>query len=220
MSGAVSLDELLAAHAAGRLPPPLSLAVATHLALCPPSRERYRSLETVGGVLLDRLEPVPLASDAWDRLCARLEEQPRERIEVPRAQPLPACPLHRIPQPLRDLLPASLDELRWRRLGHAAAAELDTVPDGGYRTTLIRVDAGRRFPRHTHGGLELILVLEGGFRDESGRYRRGDLQIADASVEHQPIAEEGEDWLWLRVLDAPLRRTGAFGRLVDHFRGL
>lgn len=219
MSAAPTLDELLAAHAAGRLPAPLSLAVATHLALSPASRERYRQLEAVGGVLLDQLEPAPLAPDAWDRLRARLDEAAGEER---RGEPVlpPAGPLHRIPRPLRDLLPPALEHLPWRRLGHAAAADLPVDPGPGYRTTLIRVDAGHAFPRHTHGGLEVILVLEGGFRDESGRYRRGDLQIADASVEHQPVAEEGEDWLWLRVLDAPLRRTGPLGRIVDRFRQL
>jgi hypothetical protein len=36
-------------------------------------------------------------------------------------------------------------------------------------------------------------------------------------VEHQPVAEPGEDWLWLRVLDASLRLTGPLGRLKSRF---
>jgi putative transcriptional regulator len=216
MSEAPTQDELLAAHAAGRLPAPVSLIVATHLALCPMSRRRYRQLEAVGGALLETLEPAPLAEDAWSRLCARLDAPSHEetpgRPKLPMASPA-AC---RIPRPLRDLLPAPLDKLNWNHVGSAAAVELEGG-DPGYRTSLIRVGAGQSFPQHSHGGLELILVLEGGFRDGSNRYVRGDLQIAGPDVEHRPIAEEGEDWLWLRVLDAPLRGDQGYSQLLDPF---
>jgi putative transcriptional regulator len=215
MIGVPTLDELLAGHAAGRLPAPVSLIVATHLALSPSSRRRYGCFEAAGGVLLERIEPAPLAEDAWTRCCARLKEERDEPIPVTTPPPRQG-PMGELPRPLRDRLPTPPDALRWRRSGNAAAVDLDGG-DSRYRTTLIRVRAGCPFPRHTHGGLELILVLEGGFRDESGLYRRGDLQIADPSVEHQPIAEPGKDWLWLRVLDAPLRLTGTLGRLRNPF---
>jgi len=216
MSGVPTLDELLAGHAAGRLPAPVALIVATHLALCPSSRRRYRCFEAAGGVLLDRIEPVPLAENAWGRCRARLEVGAEEPVAPVVTSPPKCGPARELPRPLRDRLPAAPEALRWRWAGNAAAVDLDG-DDPGYRTSLIRVRAGCPFPRHTHGGLELILVLAGGFRDESGRYRRGDLQIADPSVEHQPIAEPGEDWLWLRVLDAPLRLTGTLGRLRNRF---
>jgi putative transcriptional regulator len=217
MSAAPSHDELLAAHAAGRLPPPMALVVATHLALSPEARRRYRRFEAAGGVLLDQVEPAPLAPDAWDRLCARLDAP----ADAPQPVPVPPPPataagMPRIPRPLRDHLPAAPEALRWRKVGNAAAVELD-AGSPGYRTTLLRVRAGTTFPKHTHAGVELILTLEGGFHDASGRYLRGDLQIADATVEHQPTALEGEDWLWLRVLDAPLRLSGPLGQLRSRF---
>jgi putative transcriptional regulator len=212
MTTAPTHDELLAGHAAGRLPPPVAMIVATHLALSPTARHRYRRFEAAGGVLLEQMQPVPLAPDAWDRMLARLD--------APAAEPLPAAAVvanaPRIPRPLRDHLPAAPEALRWREVGNAAAVELD-AGGAGYRTTLIRVRAGTRFPKHTHAGIELILTLEGGFHDASGGYRRGDLQIADPSIEHQPTAFDGEDWLWLRVLDAPLRLTGPLGRVRGPF---
>jgi putative transcriptional regulator len=209
MSDASTMDELLAAHAAGHLPAALALIVATHLALSPESRRRYRCFEAAGGVLLDRIEPVPLAHGAWERLVARLDAE--EDAKPARA---PAVSWPGIPRPLRDHLPASPDAVPWRRLPNARAIDLD-LGETGFRTSLISVDAGRAFPRHGHAGRELILTLEGGFRDESGHYRRGDLQIAGAGEEHQPVADEGQDWLWLRVLDAPLRPVGEFAGLHD-----
>ena len=39
--------------------------------------------------------------------------------------------------------------------------------------------------------MELTLVLRGAFKDESGHYRAGDIEITDDSVEHTPIADDG-----------------------------
>jgi putative transcriptional regulator len=215
MSETPTLDDLLAAHAAGNLSMPVALIVASHLALSVESRCRYHAYEAVGGALLRQIEPVPCAPEAWDRLCARLDDEGPE----PHRPPPPAPSLRHIPDPLRQHLPDSLEALPWRRLGEATQADLD-LRDPGYRTTLIRVPPGSTYPRHTHGGTELILVLEGGFRDESGRHLRGELVIAGPEIEHQPVAEPGQDWLWLRVLDAPLRPTGPIGRLLAPFRRL
>ena len=213
MSEPLTLDELLTAHAAGRLPPPLALMAASHLALSPASRERYRSFEAAGGVLLERLEPASLAPDAWQRLCARLDDVPPEPVPPPR--PVPKA-MRRLPAPLRAVLPDSLDKLRWRGFGGVAEAVLD-LRTPGFRTTLLRVRGGRAVPRHTHEGNELTLVLEGSFHDELGRYVRGDLAITDPTVKHQPVADEGEDCLCLAVTDARLRLTGPLGRLLNPF---
>lgn len=207
-------DELLLAHAAGRLPEPVALAVATHLALSPEARARYARYEALGGVLLDRLEPEAIAADGWERLAARLDEE-----EV--AAPLPpASPADRgrllLPRPLRDYVGESLDRLKWRRYGPLAEAELK-LGTPGYRTSLIRMRAGGMAPKHTHEGQEITVVIEGAFRDMLGHHRRGDLVIADSAIDHQPKADEEQDCLCLAVTDAPLRLTGPFGWLLNPF---
>lgn len=208
MNGQDDLDELLMAHAAGRLPEPVALAVATHLALSPRARARYRRFEALGGVLLETIEPSPLAEGAWDRLRARLDE---EEALPERA---PADP--GIPAPLRPYLPGSFGTLPWRGHGGVATFALP-LRAPGYQASLIRVRPGRSVPRHTHEGSELTVVLEGAFRDERGVYRRGDLAIADASVDHRPVADEGEGCVCLAVMDAPVRLTGPIGRLLNPF---
>ncbi len=214
MTEHTSVDELLIAHAAGKLPEPVGLAIATHLAMSPAARVRYARYETLGGVLLDEQEPVAMAGDAWQRLIGRLDSQVGDDlVEVADATVVGADPL---PQPLRDYLPGPLETLRWRNLGTAAETELH-IRAPGYRTTLIRVRAGRMVPQHTHEGNELTVVLRGAFHDETGHYVRGDLAIADTSVDHRPIADEGEDCLCLAVTDAPLRLTGRFGRFLNPF---
>ena len=207
-----SVDELLIAHAAGKLPEPVGLAVATHLALNPAARARYRRYEAVGGVLLDELEPASLPGDAWQRLEAQLDAAPAD----PELDCRAVADDLRVPQPLRGYLPGPLETLRWRSYGAAAEVEL-SIKAPGYRTTLIRVRAGRMVPQHTHEGSELTVVLDGAFHDETGHYGRGDLVIADSSLDHRPTADDDGDCLCLAVTDAPLRLTGRFGRFLNPF---
>lgn len=214
MTEHTTVDELLIAHAAGKLPEPVGLAIATHLAMCPAARARYARYEAVGGVLLEDLDPAEMAGDAWQRLVVRLDAEPQDDVADSLLQA--AGDADPLPWPLRDYLPGPLDSLKWRNLGNAAEAEL-RIRAPGYRTTLIRVRAGRMVPQHTHEGNELTVVLRGAFHDETSHYVRGDLAIADASVDHRPVADEGEDCLCLAVTDAPLRLTGRFGRFLNPF---
>ncbi len=72
-------------------------------------------------------------------------------------------------------------------------------------------------PVHTHAGMELTLVIAGGFRDEHGHFVRGDIAVADASVAHRPIADPGEDCICLAVTDGAVSLTGRFARWLNPF---
>ena len=85
---------------------------------------------------------------------------------------------------------------------------------------LLRIPAGRPVPEHTHGGLELTLVLSGAFSDSVGRYGPGDFQEADENLEHQPHAEAGADCICLAITDAPLRFKSLAARIVQPFLGI
>jgi anti-sigma factor ChrR (cupin superfamily) len=55
-------------------------------------------------------------------------------------------------------------------------------------TVLIRMAPGCGYPAHRHVGIEEVLILRGGYRDESGEHRAGDyLRYAAGSV-HTPVA--------------------------------
>lgn len=207
----VRLDELLVAHAAGRLAEPVALAVATHLALSPPGRARFAFYEALGGVLLDGIEPEPVAPGAWARLLEQLSDV--EPGGVGQAA-IPGD--HRLPPPLWPYAPEGLAGLRWKRYGPVSEADLK-IRDGGFRAKLVRLKAGRRVPRHTHAGQELTVVLEGAFTDKIGHYGRGDIAIADSSLDHQPTATADGDCLCLAVTDARLLLTGPVGRFLNPF---
>jgi len=63
---------------------------------------------------------------------------------------------------------------------------------------LVRLQAGARFPRHRHLGLERVLVLEGAYRDEpSGRvYAAGDLHEMPSGSSHALVALPAKELLF------------------------
>ncbi|TFH85757.1 cupin [Billgrantia azerbaijanica] len=59
-------------------------------------------------------------------------------------------------------------------------------------TSLVRYAPNSRFPRHEHGGGEEILVLEGEFADEHGRYPTGCYLRNPIGTAHTPeVGEQG-----------------------------
>ena len=58
-------------------------------------------------------------------------------------------------------------------------------------TSLVRYAPGSRFERHSHGGGEEILVLEGTFSDEQGDYPAGTYLRNPVGSNHAPSSEQG-----------------------------
>ncbi|MFM8681147.1 MAG: ChrR family anti-sigma-E factor [Alphaproteobacteria bacterium] len=204
-------DEILLDHARGAASAPVQLIVETHVALNPAARRRHRCLEAVGGAMLDTIEPVATAPGALDRLFARIDAG--HGTEAPAARD----DAGRFPAVLRAHMPGGIDALAWRQVARGVHEAALGVEDGPRKASLLRIAAGRAIPRHTHRGDEMTLVLEGDFTDEHGRYARGDLAVADGSVEHQPVAGTGGDCLCLVVTSAPIRLTGKLLRLLNPF---
>jgi len=63
--------------------------------------------------------------------------------------------------------------------------------------------------------MELTLVLQGRFDDETGTFGVGDLEIADEDLEHTPIAGAGDPCICLAATDAPLRFRTFVPRLLQ-----
>ena len=208
-------EELLMAYAAGHLEEPLALLVASHMALCPDCRHEVAEFESLGGALLDNLEPAPLDEHALDHLLARLDE-PVSEIDIPAKKPISAASDITLPEPLRSYVGEELDRLDWRSRGNVAEVEL--MPGQPVlKTRLLRIKAGSAIPAHTHEGAEITMVLKGGFSDHQGHYLRGDVCVADNQVEHSPVADSDDDCLCIAITDGALKFTGSVGRWLNLF---
>lgn len=218
-------EELLFDYARGALNAPAALVIETHLALDPESRSHVKDYDCIGGLLLEDLEPVEVDPDCFAKVMARLEQDDeRAQTAVPAEDTAKddgageADSL--LPSPLRRYVGEGLDSLPWRRvMSGLEEADLEAGEEGDtqWRLRLMRIAPGTSVPQHTHKGVEYTLVLQGAYRDESGRFARGDLQVADTEVDHRPVAEPGEPCLCLVLTDAPLRLTGTFGRFLNPF---
>lgn len=208
-------DDILMAYEAGSLAEGWSLAVATHLALCPEARQRARLARELGGALLDSIEPAPVAPSAFDRLMARIEADGPVPPAAPATAAMPGPAV--LPEPLRSYVGGDIDAIRWKRLGVGAHHLPIRTSDRVTSVRLLKIPAGAPVPEHGHRGMEMTVVLAGTLCDGEEVFRRGEIEIADEHVEHQPLAGPGEDCICLAVTDAPLRFKSLIVRLAQPF---
>jgi len=206
-------DALLMAYCAGTLPEGFGLVVATHVSMCDECRARCASFDALGGVVLEAVPEVPMSPDSLFATLKRIEADDAPPGEV-------AAPVAKsgavFPGPLRDHVGSDLDGVKWRSYGIGLKQLILPVARGS-SVRLLYIPAGTAVPDHGHRGTELTLVLQGAFRDESDRFGRGDIEVANEEVEHTPVAEEGRACICLAATDAPLRFNGILPRLAQPF---
>lgn len=207
-------DDLLIDYAAGTLSEGWSLAVACHLAMCPQCREQLTLAEATGGALMEELAPVAGPGNSWEALKSRLMAEP----QVP-AKPARRPAAATLPEPLRSYLGGDLDSIKWRNLGNAKQILIKTG-DQTTQARLLCIAAGKPVPEHSHGGRELTVVLKGSFHDEVDRFGPGDIEDADGSLTHQPVADDHEDCICLAITDAPLKFSSRLLRFVQPMLGI
>lgn len=213
-------DDLLVDYAAGGLSEGWSIAVATHLALCPHCRARLSLAEAVGGEMLDTIAPDPVGAMAWDQLRNRIA---KASPEVPKASPKDVSKTTAppdLPLPLRAYIGGGTEAIKWRSLGRGAYQMRLRTADATTQVRLLRIPAGKPVPEHSHGGRELTLVLSGSFHDEEGSFGPGDLEDADGTIQHQPIASPEADCICLAVTDKPLKFRSWIVRALQPVLGI
>jgi putative transcriptional regulator len=202
-------DSLLMGYAAGQLPEAFNLVVATHLSLCDECRARLGEYEAVGGAVLDRAGAVAMSEGSLAATMARIRTTPAAGRPAPRRAGL-------FPGPLAGYVGGGPDAVKWRSIGMGVRQAI-LPTEKGASARLLYIPAGQNVPDHGHRGLELTLVLQGAFRDETDRFGPGDLEIADEDLSHQPVAEAGQDCICLAATDAPLRFNGLIQRIAQPF---
>ncbi|MCC5955769.1 MAG: cupin domain-containing protein [Natronohydrobacter sp.] len=206
-------DKLLMAYSAGSLPEAFNLAVATHIALCDECRARLASFDAVGGAILEQAqdEAFALQDGALAATLARIKAMPPVTKPTPRHAQTGV-----LPEPLAGYIGGDVETIRWRNIGGGVRQAI--LPTSKAATArMLYIPAGVAVPDHGHNGLEMTLVLQGAFADETARFGRGDIEIADEDLDHQPIAEPGEDCICLAVTDAPLKFRAILPRLAQPF---
>ncbi len=203
-------DATLMSFAAGALPGALAAVAAAHVAMCGRCRAEMADLERVGAALLANLAPVPLGHPE------RAQPLPSGALDLPHRRADADAPEGEIPKPVARLIQGGLDAVAWRWLGPGVWDHPLQVGTGKLR--LLKVAPGRNVPEHGHGGTELTLVLRGAFRDESGRYARGDVSELDETLVHQPMTDAGGDCICLIASEGPEQFRGLVARQWQRLR--
>jgi len=205
-------DEDLLDYASGRFHEPFAVLIASHLTLCPSCRATVADYEALGGAAVEAGPAAALDVGSLDAVLARLDEPEPMLTHAP--APPPVGDLRHFPSPLRAFVGG---QPAWKRV----MSGLDEVEigdgTGEVRARLMRIAPGCSMPRHTHGGREMLVVLDGGYSDEFGSYDRGDVATADPDVVHKPVADPVEGCLCFAVTDAPLKLTGPIVRVLNLF---
>lgn len=205
-------DEWLLSYAAGALSPGRSLMVASHAAYHDDVQGKVADAEAIGGAMLDSMSAADVDRRVLERLLGQLDAAPPE-IVTPRATDI-------FPEPLAEFVGGGVDSLRWKFMGPGMSHVRLWNGPNDERLWLLRARGGVEVPEHGHNGEEWTLILKGAFQTSAGRYGVGDIDVADESVEHQPIIEPDEECICLALTHGPIRFKSLAARIAQPFIGL
>ena len=197
-------DALMLEYASGRLPEPFALVVAAHVSLCDECRARLAAHEMAGGAVMEAHEGAELSGDLRNNVMAMLDDAVEEAPVYERSGIFPA--------PVMEALKGRPP--KWKPLGRGVRQSILSHNTSG-SVRLLYIPPGQAVPDHSHNGLELTLVLQGSFSDETGRFGVGDLEVADQELEHTPVSDLGAPCICLAATDAPLRFSSMLPRLLQ-----
>lgn len=210
-------DELLMSFAAGQLADALGLMVACHVESCPKCAEKVRNFESLGGDILNQCSEEVVTDSLLDETWAKIEMFERNKVSQKSFEKAANEKRVNIPRPMRRFIKEDFDQLDWSGFSKNIKEVNLNIDDERYTTKLYRIKAGSKLPEHTHKGTEYTLVMQGSFSDKSCKYNQGDFILADENTKHQPQASADADCICLAVMDAPLKMTGFFGRMLNPF---
>ena len=117
--------------------------------------------------------------------------------------------------PLNRII-GDLNNINWKTV-YKGFKEFKVLLDDNDSVKLIKMDPGTSVPLHSHNGKEYILVLDGSFCDEYGEYNKGDMQINDQQIKHNPTACKSSGCICLSITENDVVFFGKFGSALNLF---
>ena len=201
MNGTLVKNELIFDFASGALGASKSIFASTYLFLNTKASNLNSTFESLLGDSLLENKDTPVSKLKYtDCITDKMKTQKQDLNKF--------GPLSKIIGPL--------DKIKWKQV-FKGFNEFTTKIHGDDELKLIKMDPGASVPLHSHGGKEYILVLEGSFCDEYGKYSRGDIQINDQKIKHTPIASQNDGCICLTITEKDVIFYGKFGSFLNLF---
>ena len=201
MNGTLLKNQMIFDYASGSLGPAKSLFASTYLYLNSKASSLSRTFESILGDDLLSSKDVAI-SDLKYTDCIN------EKVSSTISKTEDNNPISKIIGPI--------DNLNWKQIYRGFNVYIPNIPDTD-ELKLIKMDPGVSVPLHSHGGKEYILVLNGSFCDEYGKYNKGDIQINDQKIKHTPIACKDEGCICLSITEKEVIFFGKYGSFLNLF---
>ena len=117
--------------------------------------------------------------------------------------------------PLSHII-GDLNHIDWKNV-YKGFKEFKIPVNDNDSVKLIKMDPGTSVPLHSHNGKEYILVLDGSFCDEYGEYNKGDMQINDQQIKHNPTACNSSGCICLSITENDVVFFGKYGSALNLF---
>lgn len=217
-------DNLLTEYSSGSLADALGVIVCAHLQSCPHCRKRVEQLNKLGAAILNQSVVEAVQPESFAQLMARIRSEKSETAQRDiRSTPEQLHPsyandplLKHLPKVIAKLLPRD-GKLKWERVSNSLKTARLKTGQSQYEVAFQRISSGGKVVEHDHRGLEVTMVLCGSFSDEDGVYNQGDFLVRNPGEVHRPTATQNQDCLCISVVEAPVKVTGLFGKLVNPF---
>ena len=201
MNGTLVKNELIFDFASGALGASKSIFASTYLFLNTKASNLNSTFEgLLGNSLFENKDTAVSKFKYTDCITYKMRPEKKESNQF--------GPLSKIIGPL--------DKIKWKQV-FKGFNEFNPKIFGDDELKLIKMDPGASVPLHSHGGREYILVLEGSFCDEYGKYSKGDIQINDQKIKHTPIASQKDGCICLTITEKDVIFFGKFGSFFNLF---
>ena len=193
-------NELIFQYAAGTSSLSKSLMASTYLFLNSREYSQYNNFEEYCGEELKNVTQInPEKLTVADCLSEELQTSNSKKTASK--------------NPLNNFI-TNISDINWKKI-FSGFYEHDFDLSNKEKAKLIKMDPGAKVPLHSHNGKEFILVIDGSFCDEYGKYYKGDLQINDSNIKHMPKACEKDGCICLVITEDELVFFGPFAPLLN-----
>ena len=200
MNTTTQKNELIFGYSSGNLGEAKNLFTSMYLYLNSVASKKASIFDNLLAQNLDNLEGIKLKKLKFSD-CIK-SKKPEEEVKYNK-------------NPLVNLV-GDLSSINWKSV-YKGFKEFSIPVNDNDSVKLIKMEPGTSVPLHSHNGKEYILVLDGSFCDEYGEYKKGDMQINDQKIKHNPIACNKDGCMCLSITENDVVFFGKFGSLLNLF---
>ena len=201
MNGTEVKNQLIFDFASGSLGPSKSIFTSTYLYLNSKASVLNKTFEAMLGDNLLHSTDAPMSKLKYTDCISKEINKLDVSNEI-------VTPISKLVGPINNI--------KWKQV-YKGFSEFTPELNDDDELKLIKMEPGSSVPLHSHHGKEFILVLNGSFQDEYGNYSKGDIQINDQYIKHNPVASQENGCICLTITEKDVIFFGKYGSFLNLF---